>query len=799
MKKSLLFLAVMCQLILYANSKTPPSIFIDSNVSALSSNDFRIDPLTYHLFSHGRAGELYIDNHWMNVSQIAEKFKTELKGKKELYIYGCNFGEGQKGIAAVQYLEENLNISVSASNNLTGIDGDWILEVGHGKNSLKEINYAGNLQLDSLHYLNPVVYSLYAAGSTIGEEYIYLSTPETGDITVQMNYPSGIGSPKVSVTNLNGNAVSYVTNGTLTFNNLNPLRLQFVDASNKVIAPGNTPTTVPYNKAGTIIDGSTAGLVFESLQKFYVNYRARSTPQAGSVMTKGRAALGKEFRWGGSPVENATTIAEIGNELSVMATKDNTTVIISNIKTGTVFRDGATGLTNIAGPSITRILKKGESFILFAPVVINNASSPQNTGWLGAKVTSNEDISVIVGGLLQQGGTGDQRDIGLDQLVPKTQLGLEHVVMQGKGGNNEKVIVVATEDNTLVYVNDNTTTPFATLNFAGEYVLIPASYFNTKNNMFVRVTQPSYVFHKIYGSSQNNTNSLMFIPPIDCFGQKEVNLIPDANKIGGTSYDGTQLVVLAAKGTINAPKAFLNGTQLTNPAPGAVDGNLNWVTYRYDISKDGNLRVESKAAIQAEIFGANANAGFGGYYSGFGKSPTASVSISTPYGSPCIGRSTLTVTTSIPGTYQWYKNDIAIPGATASTYELVGASNATSARYYVIVTYPGGCTIRSNELTSEICPCPKPGATGMPDSFTDLGISIRDIRSTPNWPKDVPNGFITMESNNKGFVITRMESPETVIPASAATPGMLVYDTLKDCLKLFNGTSWNCIKQTCND
>ena len=73
MKKSLLFLAVMCQLILYANSKTPPSIFIDSNVSALSTNDFRIDPLTYHLFSHGRAGELYIDNQWMNVSQIAEK------------------------------------------------------------------------------------------------------------------------------------------------------------------------------------------------------------------------------------------------------------------------------------------------------------------------------------------------------------------------------------------------------------------------------------------------------------------------------------------------------------------------------------------------------------------------------------------------------------------------------------------------------------------------------------------------------------------------------------------------------
>lgn len=795
-QKSLLFLAILCQLMLYAKNKTTESIYIDSSISELSASAKNSNPQTYHLFSHGRSGELFIDNKWMNVTEIAQKFKNEIKGKKELYIYACNFAQGEKGIAAVHYLETSLNISISASNNITGIDGDWILEVGHGKNSLKEINYAGNLQLDSLHYLNPVVYSLYAAGSTIGEEYIYLSTPETGDITVQMNYPSGIGSPKVSVTNLNGNAVSYVTNGTLTFNNLNPLRLQFVDASNKVIAPGNTPTTVPYNKAGTIIDGSTAGLVFESLQKFYVNYRARSTPQAGSVMTKGRAALGKEFRWGGSPVENATTIAEIGNELSVMATKDNTTVIISNIKTGTVFRDGATGLTNIAGPSITRILKKGESFILFAPVVINNASSPQNTGWLGAKVTSNEDISVIVGGLLQQGGTGNQRDIGLDQLVPKTQLGLEHVIMQGKGGNNEKVIVVATEDNTLVYVNDNTTTPFATLNFAGDYVLIPASYFNTKNNMFVRVTQPSYVFHKIYGSSQNNTNSLMFIPPIDCFGQKEVNLIPDANKIGGTSYDGTQLVVLAAKGTINAPKAFLNGTQLTNPTVGAVDGNLNWVTYRYDISKDGNLRVESEAAIQAEIFGANANAGFGGYYSGFGKSPTAIIKLDTPYSYPCLGITTMSVKEGL-GTYQWYRDGIAIPGATSSSYTVTGPSNAAPTTYYVIVTFPGGCPVRSNELTTDICPCPKPAATGTPDSYTDFGISIRDKRSTNNWPKDIPNGFIALESNTKGFVITRIESPESSIKSPKL--GMLVYDTAKDCLKMYDGTTWKCIKQSCNE
>lgn len=798
-KKTLLFLAILCQIMIYANNKTAESIYIDPSIPKLSASTTNLNSQTYHLFSHGRAGELFIDNQWMDEIDIAEKFKKELNGKKELYIYGCNFAQGNKGLKAVAYLENKLKISISASNNITGIDGDWKLEVGQGKNQLKDVSYDGNLQLDDTHYLNPVTYSLYSSNSTIGEEYIYLSTPETGNITVQMNFPSGVGSPRVSVTNLTTNAVSYITNGSLTFNNANPIRLQFVSSSNTVIAPGNTPTTIPYNQVGTTISASTAGLIFTSTKKFYVNYRGRSTPQAGSVMTKGKAALGKEFRWGGSPIEYSTTVAETANMLSVMATENNTSVIISNIKPGTLFRDGPAGTTTITGPNITRILNKGESLILFAPAETNNAASPQNAGWLGAKVSSDKDISVIVGGLLQQGGSSNNRDIGLDQLVPVNQLGLEHVVMKGNGtAIDEKVIVVATKDNTVIYVN-NSTTPFATLASAGDYALIPGSNFNSSNNMCVRVTQPAYIFHKIFGDTKDNTNSIMFIPPLDCFGQKVVDVVADVRKIGSTVYNGTQLVVLAAAGATNKPVALLNGTPITSSTAGIVDGNPNWVSYRYNINSDGNIKVSSVSAIQAQIFGANANAGFGGYYSGFGQAPTASVSISTPYGSPCIGRSTLTVTSSVAGTYQWYRNNIAIPGATLSTYELTGPANAISATYYVIVTFPGGCTIRSNELTSEICPCPKPGATGTPDSYTDIGISTRDIRSTSNWPKDIPNGFITMESNNKGFVITRMESPETTIPASDATAGMLVYDTRQNCLKLFNGTSWKCIKQTCND
>lgn len=73
------------------------------------------------------------------------------------------------------------------------------------------------------------------------------------------------------------------------------------------------------------------------------------------------------------------------------------------------------------------------------------AVSIQGSGWLGAQVKSNKNILVTVGGLMQQGGNNDGRDFALDQLVPVDQLGKQHIIMQGRGTDYEKVVVIATE------------------------------------------------------------------------------------------------------------------------------------------------------------------------------------------------------------------------------------------------------------------------------------------------------------------------------------------------------------------
>src|SRR5690606_3495433 len=91
--------------------------------------------------------------------------------------------------------------------------------------------------------------------------------------------------------------------------------------------------------------------------------------------------------------------------------------------------------------------------------------------------------------------------------------------------------------------------------------------------------------------------------------------------------------------------------------------------------------------------------------------------------------------------------------------------------------------------------CTQPGASGVPTEFTKTGISDRD-GAVGTWPGNVPNGFIAIQSADKGFVITRLSTAQ--INGLNAVEGMLVYDTDAQCIKLYNGTVWHCIERSCN-
>lgn len=90
--------------------------------------------------------------------------------------------------------------------------------------------------------------------------------------------------------------------------------------------------------------------------------------------------------------------------------------------------------------------------------------------------------------------------------------------------------------------------------------------------------------------------------------------------------------------------------------------------------------------------------------------------------------------------------------------------------------------------------CVKPPQSGNPVLGSKVGISVMKTQKL-DWEK-VPNAWLSLESKTKGFVISRVEN-EGVI----ANPmeGMLIYDKVDNCVKLFNGTEWKCLERDCND
>ncbi len=109
------------------------------------------DATTFHLFSHGRSGELLIDGQWLGAEEIANFVNQQLKANSQqptaINLYGCEFAQGKKGLEAVAYLEEELGIAVAASTNITGKDGDWKLEVGASNIAFSVANYTYSLQV----------------------------------------------------------------------------------------------------------------------------------------------------------------------------------------------------------------------------------------------------------------------------------------------------------------------------------------------------------------------------------------------------------------------------------------------------------------------------------------------------------------------------------------------------------------------------------------------------------------------------------------------------------------------------
>jgi uncharacterized repeat protein (TIGR01451 family) len=621
----------------------------------------------FHLFSHGKPGQLFINGIWMDKNAIATFLTKEIgllsREFEAINIYGCDFGFGEEGKEAIAYLEKIVGKQIYASTNLTGLNGDWDLEIGGY--SFPVMNYKHSLQLDKVHYLPPFVGGEYSAAD-FSEEEVVITTNSPTPISVAVADGSGVP--------ITGSPFS-VVKGT-------PVVLNYPTSSQ------TGPLAQPRATLGTKY--TNKGLVFSSSDDFAVSYRSRGNSQADIVSCKGQKGKGKHFKWAvprgffGHP--------SVHSYMSVFAV-EAATVSITGINPDTEI----TGVTH--NGSITVTLNAGESIIY----EVKGSDIANISGHVGADILSTGDIVINTGGqnaqFLNDDPPGVSRDHCIDQIIPIEFLGLEHIVAQANGGNLEKVFVTATTNNTSVFVNGSST---PTVLNAGQQFIFTGSAWSSNGTMYLESTQPIYVQHVLQGRNTGGlhlpSQGMVFISPLSCFASTEIDEIGKVARIGTTDYVSSEIILIETVGATTTARQ--NGNVVSLPLATSIIGNSQYQIRKIppaSVSVGSNWSFISDAAIFAYVFGTDNNAvGFASYVSSFPDIPVVSISGNTT----ACGNNTFEVTSGPWSAYQWYKDGVAISGATSQTYF------ATDPADYSVEVFFGGSSSCSQFSSTVVNPCP---------------------------------------------------------------------------------------------
>ncbi|WP_347216830.1 T9SS type B sorting domain-containing protein [Chryseobacterium sp.] len=431
---------------------------------------------------------------------------------------------------------------------------------------------------------------------------------------------------------------------------------------------------------------TTKGLYLKAEFPFYANLRFSVFNHAEIITSKGIPSTGKTFFAASVPISVSNDILNFMT--SILATEDNTTVTITGYSPLVQFSNGTTGATN---PTINITLNKGQSYIIDG---IGN-STGNFAGFIGSKITSNKPINVTNGNFNGQyaGNFPTSSDILMDQAVPVDRLGSEFALVKGNGSigaNMEGAVVIATQDNTQIYVN-NEITPIATLN-TGKYFVIPDTKYSLQGgghyNLYIKTSKNAYVYQILAGDSNTGsevaTGGFNFIPALNCYLPKQINELGFINENfvhsninpSGILNIPTKLNLVTEKGAIVTVNG---GTPPISTGPYDMTGTNNWVTYGIP-NVTGTITIVSNKAITAGITAGSDAVGYGGFFAGF---PTQPVILKS--GGPCIPGIELTIDPIIYDTYQWYRNGTAISGANSSTI------TPTQSGYYTCSVTMGSC------------------------------------------------------------------------------------------------------------
>lgn len=567
-------------------------------------------------------------------------------------------------------------------------------------------------QFSKTHYIPPLSGS---DNQAIQNQYLYISSPSLTPVNFRIQ---SIGGGFVEATVSRDNPYAYFVDNQL----------------NSQMHISRLNTGIVFNNKGFII---------EAEDQIYVAARVVATPegfQAGGLVSKGQASLGKEFRIGAFP---NTGIPAITNNhstfISILATENNTTVTFSDIKPGTTLIHNP-GLGNNLPPVV---LNRGETYA----IATEGPNQANKDGLIGALVSSDKPIVVNCGSF---GGTsGDNPnnlDLGFDQIVSVERVGTEYIFVRGNGLDVvEKPLIVAHEDNTEVFINGSDVAAF-TLN-AGQYASINGSLYGPSGNMYVQTSKPAFAYQGLGGTINQPNQEMFFVPPLSCETPRIIDNVPFINLIGSVNYTGAINIVTESGANlsfvINEEEFTFETLPVgTGAGPFEVIGNPNYVSYTLN-GLTGNISVISTKSVYLSYYGSNNAATYGGYYSGFTFKPEVTFSTVNLEGNNCIPNVSLTVNSlSAFDIFQWYFNEQEILNATSSSFI------PTEPGFYYV---KGTISTCQTELISDVFPvssCPTDYDSDNVNDNIDLDMDQDGILNCTESYGDLPLDFTVLTGGN---------------------------------------------------
>ncbi|MBK5532305.1 DUF4347 domain-containing protein [Pseudomonas sp. TH08] len=138
------------------------------------------------IIAHGNAGDLWLGNSYLSADNVAQRsailgeIGKDMNVGGDILIYGCYTAEGDRGLSFVDSLAQLTGRDVAASNNRTGVGGDWDLEIATG--NIESANVLSTKAMSEYQWGLATWTATNNANTGVGSLRAALASAQNGDI-----------------------------------------------------------------------------------------------------------------------------------------------------------------------------------------------------------------------------------------------------------------------------------------------------------------------------------------------------------------------------------------------------------------------------------------------------------------------------------------------------------------------------------------------------------------------------------------------------------------------------------------